>query len=542
VIKLTALISSLWLGASQLAAPSATATAQQAAPQAGPKTFVLRGEVSDAESEKPIPCRIYIQGADGSWHFASSDSPRGSAVEYRKQKDWNPACVEMHTTLSPHPFTADLPPGTYTILVERGKEYLPESRTLKVERADQRITIGLSRWIDMAGEGWYSGDTHVHRTLAELPNLLLAEDLNVALPLTSWVTDAFVAPAKTNRGADRDAPPEVIQVDETHVIYPRNTEYEIFRVGRKEHTLGAFFVLGHKTLFEEGVPPVRAVARRAREEGAILDLDKHNWPWSMMLVPILDVDLYELSNNHLWRTEFGYRDYGDAAPAYMRVERSQKDWTERGWVDYGFRPTAGTASGVHPVPLGFGRVYVHLEGAFSYEAWMRGLNEGKSFVTTGPMLLVEVNGKKPGHIFKAEEQSPRTYRVAGTARSAVPLASIEIVVNGEVARTIKAGNRETAGKGYESAINEELTIDESSWLAVRTFEDRPDKRVRFAHTAPFHVEVPGKPLRPRKVEIEFLIGRMEGELARHADVLPGAALEEYREALRIYQRIGRTAR
>ena len=46
----------------------------------------------------------------------------------------------------------------------------------------------------------------------------------------------------------------------------------------------------------------------------------------------------------------------------------------------------------------------------------------------------------------------------------------------------------------------------------------------------------------KKDEIEFLIGRMEGELSRNADVLPAEALEEYREALRIYQGIARRAR
>jgi hypothetical protein len=514
----------------------------------------LRGEVLDASSGEPVGCRIYIQGANGSWHFAKSEVAGGTAVEYRKQKDWNPACVEMHTTLSAHPFVARVPAGTYTILVERGKEYFPESREVKVDR-DQQITIRLRRWINMAQLGWYSGDTHVHRTLAELPNVVAAEDLNVALPLTSWVRDAYVAPAKGEANADRDARPEVIRVDETHVIYPRNTEYEIFRVGQKDHTLGAFFVLGHKTLFQEGVPPVRAVAERARDEGGLIDLDKHNWPWSMMLVPILNVDLFELSNNHLWRTEFGYRDYGDAAPKYMRVERDVKDWTERGWVDYGLlnyyallncgfrlRPTAGTASGVHPVPLGFGRVYVHLDEGFSYEAWIRGLNAGRSFVTTGPMLLVQVNGKKPGHIFKGEDAALGKYRVSGVARSAVPLAGVEIVINGEVSRTVAAANREIAGKGYEASIDEDLTIEQSSWIVVRCFEDRADKRVRFAHTAPFHVEVEGKPLLPKKEEIEFLINRMEGELVRNADVLPAEALDEYRKAMGIYQEIARGAR
>lgn len=494
-------------------------------------TFELRLDVLDAETGTRLPCRVYIQGTNGVWHFAKG----ASAIEYRKQKDWNPASVEMHTTHAAGPITASLAPGRYTILAERGKEYVPQSREVNIENKDVRIELRLQRWINMAELGWYSGDTHVHRPLTELPQLLLAEDLNVAFPLTCWVTDAFLSPMKGRT----NVPTELIQVDKTHVIYPRNTEYEIFRVGSKSHTLGAFFVLGHKTLFEAGVPPVRPIAENARREGALLELDKHNWEWSMMLVPIMKVDLYELANNHIWRTEFGYRDYGVQAADYMRVERDAKGWTERGWIDYGFqnyyallncgfrlRPTAGTASGVHPVPLGFGRVYVRLNEGFSYEAWLRGLNEGRSFVTTGPMLFVQLDGNK----------------LVGTARSAVPLQTIEIVVNGEVIRTVKLRNREIPGKGYESTINEKLNIEHSSWIAVRCFEDRPDKRVRFAHTAPIHIEVPGKPLRPRRVEIEYLIQRSETELARNADVLPAAALEEYREALRIYQEIARNAR
>src|SRR5688572_4758915 len=374
----------------------------------------LRGEVFDADTGKPLPSRVYIQGATGSWHFAKA----ASAVEYRKQKDFDPACVEMHTTVSADPFTATLAPGTYTVLVERGKEYFPESREVQLKDEDVKIQIRMRRWINMAERGWYSGDTHVHRSLAELPNLLLAEDLNVAFPLTSWVTDAFASPAKGRTNADQQTRAELVWVDKTHLIYPRNTEYEIFRVGPKSHTLGAFFVLGHQTLFEAGVPPVRPIAEQAHREGALLELDKHNWEWSMMLVPIMKVDLYELANNHIWRTEFGYRGYGVQAADYMRVERDAKGWTERGWIDYGFqnyyallncgfrlRPTAGTASGVHPVPLGFGRVYVRLKVGFSYEAWVKGLNEGRSFVTTGPMLFVEAT----------------RHHLTGSARSAVPL-------------------------------------------------------------------------------------------------------------------------
>ena len=59
--------------------------------------------------------------------------------------------------------------------------------------------------------------------------------------------------------------------------------------------------------------------------------------------------------------------------------------TEWGWLNYGFEvyyallncgfrvaPTAGTASGVHPVPLGHSRVYVHTGPGFDLDAWLRG--------------------------------------------------------------------------------------------------------------------------------------------------------------------------
>jgi hypothetical protein len=275
----------------------------------------------------------------------------------------------------------------------------------------------------------------------------------------------------------------------------------------------------------------------------------------MMLIPIMKVDLYELANNHVWRTEFGFPGWGEPAAEYMKVERAQRGFTEAGWIDYGFqnyyallncgfrlRPTAGTASGVHPVPLGFGRVYVHCPAGFSYDGWLRGLNEGRSFVTTGPMLFVQVEDQPPGHTFRQADATPRDYRVHGSVASAEPLDRIELVVNGDVVRTLKPANRKTGRGGYESSIDEKVRIDGTSWIAVRCFEQRADRRVRFAHSSPVHIDVPGKPLRPRSGEIEYLVRRVEEQIVRSKDVLPAEALAEYREALRVYKEIAEKAR
>ena len=514
----------------------------------------LRCEVVDADSGKPLPARVYVQSSDGQWLFAKSASPDGSAVIYDKQRAAK--SVEKHTTVSAHPFLVDVPPGQVTIRVERGKEYLPAEQLVDIGRDPVTVRIELKRWINMAASGWYSGDTHVHRPLDELPNLLLAEDLNVGLPLTSWVTAAYMPPGSGGSKRAVDVEPKAIYVDSTHVIYPVNTEYEIFTVGHQRHTLGAVFALGHKNRFSIGVPPVRAFAEQARREGALLDLDKHSWAWSLMLVPVARVDLFELANNHCWRTEFAFRRWTiDTVPAYQRIQQDASGLTEWGWIDFGFqtyyallncgfrmRPSAGTASGVHPVPLGFGRVYVHVPEKFSYERWMARLAAGRSFVTTGPMLDIQVDGQSPGSTLARQSQEENVVHVTGLASSARPLRPIEIVVNGRVVDRLAATNDQTASGGYESPIDTKVTLDGSSWVVVRAFENRPDGRVRFAHSSPVHVDVAGKPLRPRRAEVEYLVRRMKEELERNRDVLRPDELDEYRQALTAYESLAADAR
>jgi hypothetical protein len=195
---------------------------------------------------------------------------------------------------------------------------------------------------------------------------------------------------------------------------------------------------------------------------------------------------------------------------------------------------------VHPVPLGFGRVYVHTGDEFSYESWMAGLNAGRSFVTTGPLLDVRVNERLPGEIFK-QERVTQTYRFTGVAYSERPLSKIEIVSQGRVVRTLEPKNTELPLGGFESRIDETIDVNSSTWFCIRCWQPTEDGRLRFAHSAPWHIEL-AEPLRPRPEEILYLIARVEEELERHKGVLPEAALAEYREALRIYREIERRAR
>ena len=537
-----------------------------AASHAAAQTMPVYCDITDAATGKPVAARLYLHcDTDGKWHFPKSVPPFGSAVRYEKRSGFNTNATEYHTTLSAHQWVAELPPGRYTAVVERGKEYLPLTNQFTVAAKLVEVKLPLKRWVNMAERGWFSGDAHNHRAPAELASAMLAEDVNVALPMMDWTTVDTVPPALSDKNMKGNYGAQPVVVDPTHVWFPRNTEYEIFRSGGKNHTLGAFLIVGHKERFDVPVFPLKRVSERAHAEGGLIDLEKHNWPWSVAIVPVLKPDLFELANNHHWRVEFGVRNWAVPAPKWMNfaakgLGNGSGTDTELAWTHYGFetyyallncgfrlKPTAGTANGVHPVPLGFSRVYVHCGSKFNPENWIRGLGAGRSFVTTGPLLESTVYGKHSGSWIA----SNKDIQISGLSTVLAPSRSGEVkwelVVNGLVkqSETFKpSGSLPDPGNPSCVSLRTPFSVwfSESGWLAIRCFEKQPDGRVRFAHTAPWWVEIEGKPLRPRREQADWFVQRTEEEIARNTGVLPAEALAEFHEALTAWKKIQATAR
>lgn len=513
--------------------------------------------VFDQASKQPLAARVYLQNrTTGEWHYVRSAVENGSAIEYRRQIAGTNS-QEHHVTVSADLIQATLPAGHYEVTVERGKEYLPEKLEFEVHSEATVLTLDLplTRFADMAALGWYSGDTHLHRPVAELPNVALAEDVNVLMPMTMWVRDSREIPASQVNDS-QPLQPQLIQVDDQHVIWPFNTEYEIFTVDGRRHTLGAVLVLNHTQPLNRPAPPVRPVAELARQQHALLDFDKHSWNWSLMIVPVMGVDLFELTNNHNWRTPFAFPKWTleNAPRNWPEVEVNADGFTEMGWTEFGLqtfyalqncgfrmRITGGTASGVHPVPAAHGRVYVHTGDSFSYERWIEGLNAGRSVVTNGPLMDVRFNGELPGTIWKTTEPSGRM-KIEGHVMSEFPVRSLEVIQNGEVIRQPSVASVRTPEGAYRTEFDLDVVTSGSSWLAVRCFEDRPAAKVAFAHSNPVYVDVAEHPLRPRKRDVEYLLERVESEIIRNEGVLPEESLEEYRIARDVYRRLYSNAR
>jgi hypothetical protein len=96
--------------------------------------------------------------------------------------------------------SVELPPGTYSVVVNRGPEYYVDTHKLVVQSGvkTQRAEYKLRRWIHPAARGWFSGDHHVHAAgcahydsptegvkPADMMRHILGEDLNVGCVL-SW--------------------------------------------------------------------------------------------------------------------------------------------------------------------------------------------------------------------------------------------------------------------------------------------------------------------------------------------------------------------
>jgi len=109
--------------------------------------------------------------------------------------------------------------------------------------------------------------------------------------------------------------------------------------------------------------------------------------------------------------------------------------------------------------VGSTRVYVRPEGELTRTSYLQALKQGRSFTSNGPMLEFEVNGKGPGD---AVDTSSGSVNWTLNVHSALPLDSLELIVNGTVVET-QAGPAEAGSKRYSGT----LEVPSGGWVTAR---------------------------------------------------------------------------
>jgi hypothetical protein len=435
-------------------------------PEPFPSTFV-QFRIRDADTDKPLPVRVEVTDQQNRFYWTPLRGP--SYPLEREKVGWRTPLWEFQ----PGPYFyidghADLgvEPAGKIARVYHGFEYRPVDVPVP---AGGKVEARLARWINMRERGWYSGQTHIHTTDAGIPVqfsefwplISRAEDLGVSYILTlkgEWDTHAVYA--------DEYPMGVVSSVSTPSHIIAYGEEY-------RSNPYGHLALLGLDRLIEPissgavgelagaDYPPNAFVLDAALAMGAttvgahfgnyILE-DKpirSRWPSTGFEMPV-DVALRKIQVAEV---------YGNAG---------QRDvWYKLLNCGFELAATAGPDWEIKDTP----RTYVHLgHKPLTLEDWTEGLRRGESFITHGPMLFFQLDGARPGARLHYAGR-PQVVRVEAQALTSGGLQPVEIVVNGRV-----------VARGSE--ISEEITLEDSAWIAART---------EGAHTNPVYVTLQGRP-------------------------------------------------
>jgi hypothetical protein len=438
----------------------------------------LQITVVDKDSGRPIACRMHLRNAAGRPH----KPPR---VPF-----WHD-----HFAL-PGSITLELQQGNYQFEVEAGPECINVGGhfTMKPFGKDSK-RIEIRRFTTMSKEGWWSGDLDIRRPLTDIELLLAAEDIHVA-PVATWWNDK-------SWWAERKLPAApLVGFDDQRFYHALG--------GGQNRPGGEWLMLNQAAPLllaaekeEYPCPVVQLKLARQAPQGWV-DATAPYW-WDLpLLIAHGQVDSIEVAHRRMGRETSQASEQGGKA---RDTALYPGPWGNARWshdlyfrlLDCGLRipPSAGSGSGESPNPVGYNRVYVHIEGPLSYEKWWESLRAGRVTATNGPLMRPNVHGELPGHVFTAEKGERLALEPALTLSTRDKITYLEIIKNGQIERSVRFDEYAKSGRLPV------LEFEESGWFLLRAVTDVQDT-YRFAMTGPYYVEFGGQPRISRQAAQFFL--------------------------------------
>jgi TolB protein len=434
---------------------------------------------------QPMPARVYVDGSDGRGYAPDGAFHRAMMV------------FDRHYFHTGGEAEVEVPAGRTTIEALRGSEYRPKSITLDVPAGGlQNATITLERLIDLPARGWYSGDTHTH-DLHQGFGLsheafflqLVAEDLHVTNALIHMDGTRLMG-----RWTDLTGEPHPLSTA-THMLQYgqefRGGLGHVGMIGTREFILP--FVAGQGST-AYGQPTLEhAYLEGARKQGGLAGfmhpyLNAPQSPADAASTLIaLDVAL-------------GLGDFYDIGALYSDELASAQLYYRL--LNAGFRmPATGGTDNFSDVwrdpPPGSARTYARIDGGLTMTSWLDAVRRGRTFMSTGPLLLLDVAGKQPGDEIA---DAPAELRVKAEATSIAPIDSLQILVNGQVVQTVRGTD------SLRITFDDDVRMPQGGWVAARVLGPASKyfgDDYAFAHTSPVYVTRAGQTY-VNSADVQFL--------------------------------------
>ncbi len=493
----------------------------------GDQTGQLQVMVRGPNGPQPTLCRVNLVGADGQYYYPAADR----FYPYRLTGAWPEGLGNRQSKApirywgryfySPGEFTATVPAGKVRIEVAKGLEFTP----VVVERQlvaghTERVDVQLQRTVDMAALGYYSGDAHLHFRRAHdeddqlILDLLEAEDVRYGNILcynddtTSYVGQMAEQASPQYRGLGLDS---ARARGDFHII--SGQEYRSSHYGHMNLFLRPDMVLSNKQQDPNTWPVFGVLARETRELGGHAVHAHGGYAQEIWADAVLGAtDGVELLQFGLYR--------GIGLEGWYHLLNLGLQFPAVGASDYpACRKLCDCVT------------YVRASTPPSAADWVRAMATGKSLVTTGPLLVLEVDGHGPGD--RLVFDVPRSVRIRVRVQSpAARVTNLALVVGG---RTLAEQSVDPQGAHLGWAeLAADIPLEHSTWIAARAWSTAPSGAPDAeAHTNPVYCYLQGRaPFEAASARfVEEKILEVRGAVEKRPFANQQAALEYFDAAL-----------
>ena len=442
-----------------------------------PQKAWLHARVLDAATRHPTPVRLALRSQEGRYI-----PPYGHRAEINDGwfQDYGADLKSLDTSFAyvDGTFQVELPVGEVYVEISKGFEYQPVRKRLRIEPGQRTLELEIARFADLRGRGWVTADTHVH--FLSPPTAVLegqAEGLNLISLLAAQWGDLF-----TNVG---DLPYGPLTSRDGETVVQVNSE-------NRQHILGHLGLVGGHG---EPVFPMSAGGPDESYLGDPLWLSLAQWADVQHRREGLVVAVHFPDPQAELAADIALGKI-DAVELYPRSQHFNLlpylEWYR--YLNCGYRLPAvgGTDKMGAYIAVGANRTYAHLgKQEFTFANWTKAIRSGNTFATTGPLLLLEVDGHAPGEEITLGAGGG-TLEAQVQAKSFVPFHRVDLVMNGKV-----VASREAAAGTREMTWREKVQVPGPGWLAARCVsrqEPIPWGLLVAAHTSPVYVRVPGQEL------------------------------------------------
>ena len=438
----------------------------------------VQGKVVDTATGRPTPVRLAFRSKEGRYI-----PPYGHRTEVNDAwfEDYGADVKLMDASFAyvDGTFQVELPAGEVYVEITKGFEYAPVRRRLSVEPGRRELTLEISRHTDLRARGWVTADTHVHFLSPSTAVLEgQAEGLNLISLLAAQWGDLF-----TNVG-DLAHGPLVSRDRETIVqVSTENRQHILGHLGLVGGQGSPVFPMSASGPSESYLgDPIRTSladwADAQRTRGGLVVAVHFPYPTAELAA---DVALGKI----------------DAVELYPHGEHFNTlrflDWYR--YLNCGYRLPAvgGTDKMGAYMAVGANRTYAYLgQQELNFANWADAVRKGNTFMTTGPLVLFQVDGHPPGDEI-ALGAGGGTVEARVEAKSFVPFHRLEVVLNGKV-----VASREDQAGTREMTLTEKVRVPGPGWLAARCASKLGPTTAWSlgiqAHTSPVYLRVPGQDL------------------------------------------------